>query len=181
MKNVKHAPCTETLDHRKATRFLWATCLTTSTLIRGYSSFAEKGPDNYLVMCDMMSGFFQVFKVRNKSASEAILKVQEWSAFWGKPFQILTDSGPGFRQTFEEEANKLGITVIHSSGYNSSSQSHVERCVGQLKTLLKKCGPLSQLQLHEMVYTINCREQNSGMGSAIARFLVIAEEDLQIH
>ena len=34
--------------------------------------FAEKGPDNYLVMCDMMSGFFQVFQVRNKSASEAI-------------------------------------------------------------------------------------------------------------
>ena len=53
---------------------------------------------------------------------------------------------------FEEEANKLGIIVRHSSGYNSSSQSHVEGCVGQLKTLLKKCGPLNQLQIHELVY-----------------------------
>ena len=89
----------------------------------------------------------------------------------GKPFEILADSGPGFRHTFEEEAQKLGITVRHSSGYNSSSQSHVERAVGQLKGLLKKCGNLNQLQIHEMVYVINNTEQNSGMGSAIARFL----------
>ena len=122
-------------------------------------------------MVDVMSGFFQVYRVKNKSASEAILKVREWSSSWGRPFEILADSGPGFRHTFEEEALKLGITVRHSSGYNSSSQSHVERCVGQLKSLLKKCGNLNQLQIMEMVYTINCREQTSGMGSPIARFL----------
>ena len=54
--------------------------------------FAEKGLDSYLVMCDVMSGFFQVYKVKNKSAAEAILKVREWSSFWGKPFKILADS-----------------------------------------------------------------------------------------
>ena len=43
--------------------------------------------------------------------------------------------------------------------------------MGQLKTMLKKCGPLSQLQIHKLVYCINCREQGSGMGSPIARFL----------
>ena len=122
-------------------------------------------------MADVMSGFFQVYKVKNKSASEAILKVREWSSLWGKPFEIFSDSGPGFRQTFEEEALKLGISVKHSSGYNSSSQSQVERSIGQLKSLLKKCGNLNQLQIHEMTYTINCREQNNGMGSPIARFL----------
>ena len=30
--------------------------------------FCEKGADNYLVMVDVMSGFFQVYKVKNKSA-----------------------------------------------------------------------------------------------------------------
>ena len=30
----------------------------------------------------------------------------------------------------------------------------MERCVGQLKRLLKKCGPLNQLQIHEMVYCL---------------------------
>ena len=39
------------------------------------------------------------------------------------------------------------------------------------KVNIKKCGSLNQLQIHEMIYTINCREQNNGMGSPIARFL----------
>ena len=72
-------------------------------------------------MCNVMSGFFQIYKVKNKSAEQAILKIREWSSFWGRPFEILADSGPGFRNTFEEEASKLGITVRHNSGYNSSS------------------------------------------------------------
>ena len=133
--------------------------------------FAKRGADNYLIMCDVMSGFFQIYKVKNKSAEQAILKIREWSSFWGRPFEILADSGPGFRNTFKEEASKLDITVRYSIGYNSSSQFNVERCVGQLKTMLKKCGPLSQLQIHELVYCINCREQGSGMGSPIAKFL----------
>ena len=47
--------------------------------------FAERGLDEYLVMCNVMSGFLQIYKVKNKSAEQAILKVREWSAFWGKP------------------------------------------------------------------------------------------------
>ena len=74
-------------------------------------------------MCDVLSGFFQIYNVKNKSAEQAIIKVSEWSSFWGRPFEIFPDSGPGFLNTFEEEASKLGITVRHSSGYNSSSQS----------------------------------------------------------
>ena len=42
--------------------------------------FAEKGSESYLVMCDVMSGFFQVYRVANKSAEQAILNV-EWSSF----------------------------------------------------------------------------------------------------
>ena len=56
--------------------------------------FAEKGTENYLVMCDVMSGFFQVYSVPNKSAEQAILKDREWSSFWGKPFEILVDGVP---------------------------------------------------------------------------------------
>ena len=36
--------------------------------------FCEKGRDDYLVMVDVMSGFFQVYKVKNKSASEAVIR-----------------------------------------------------------------------------------------------------------
>ena len=134
--------------------------------------FAEKGTDNFLVMVDIMSGFFQIqYKIKTKSSEQAILKVREWSSFWGIPFEIVTDSGPGFRNTFAEEAGKLGITVRHNSAYNSASQAAVECCVGQLKILLKKCGQLTQLQIHERVYCISCREQVNGMGSPTACFL----------
>ena len=44
---------------------------------RVQNNFAEKGLDNYLVMCDVMSGFFQVYRVPNKSAEQASLKVEE--------------------------------------------------------------------------------------------------------
>ena len=33
--------------------------------------FAERASDNYLVMVDVMSGFFQIYKVKNKSAEQA--------------------------------------------------------------------------------------------------------------
>ena len=35
--------------------------------------FAEKGTDNFLVMVDVMSGFFQIYKVKIKSYEQAIL------------------------------------------------------------------------------------------------------------
>ena len=85
--------------------------------------------------------------------------------------EVVADSGPSFRNNFKEEANKLGIKVKHSSAYNSSSQAAVEQRVGQQKSVLKKCGPLNQLQIHKMIFCINCREQKGGAGSPIARFL----------
>ena len=40
-----------------------------------------------------------------------------------------------------------------------------------LKDLLKKEGPVSQLQLREMIFCANSREQEEGQGSPISRFL----------
>ena len=40
-----------------------------------------------------------------------------------------------------------------------------------LKELLKKSGPLSQLQIDEVIYCINAREQASGAGSPLVKFL----------
>ena len=73
--------------------------------------FAERASDKYLVMVDVMSGFFQIYKVKNKSAEQAILKVREWSACWGKPFEISADSGPGFRRRQPSWASQSDIAV----------------------------------------------------------------------
>jgi hypothetical protein len=65
----------------------------------------------------------------------------------------------------------IGIEVVDSSAYNPSSNGLVERSVRTLKQLLKKCGPINQLQLREMIFCSNSREQEGGQGSPLSRFL----------
>ena len=65
----------------------------------------------------------------------------------------------------------MGIEVVYSSAYNPSSNALVERSVRTLKDLLKKVGPVSQLQLGEMIFCSSSREQEEGQGSPISRFL----------
>ena len=65
----------------------------------------------------------------------------------------------------------MGIEVSYSSAYNPSSNALVERSVRTLKDLPKKVGPLTQLQLREMLFCSNSREQEWGQGSPMSRFL----------
>ena len=83
---------------------------------------------------------------------------------------VVSDSGPAFRNKVEEECAKLGVRVEHSSAYNPSSMSEVERAVGSLKHLLKRTSSMSQLQLAEMVFGLNSRIQPNETGSPISRF-----------
>ena len=97
------------------------------------------------------------YKCCNKSTEEALLKLREWSASFGFPMTLVSDSGPVFRNRFEEECAKLGVRVEHSSAYNPSSMSEVQRSVGSLKHLLKRSANMNQLQLSEMVFALNSR------------------------
>ena len=133
--------------------------------------FCQKGNKDYLIFACSLTGFIQAYETRNKGSAEAVLKLRQWGANWGLPYLVKSDFGPGFRQTFEKDLSKLGVKVSHSSAYNPQSQGMVERAVRRIKELLKKSGPLSQLQVHELVYCINAREQQGGQGSPMARFL----------
>ena len=82
-----------------------------------------------------------------------------------------TDVGPSYRDEFRAECKLLGIEVLHSSCYNAPSQGLIEWKVGVLKELLKKARTsLSQLQLDELIFEVNAREEPN-KGSAMARFL----------
>ena len=133
--------------------------------------FAQKGNNDFLMMADTLTGFIQAFPVKNKSSAEAVTKVREWSSVFGRPYRIKCDSGPGFRETFQQEMKALGICVKHSSGYNPSSNGLVERSVRSLKEVLNKCGNVNALQLKELMFCVNAREQEGGKGSALSRFL----------
>ena len=49
--------------------------------------FAQKGSRDFLLIVDSLTGFLQAFEVRNKSTSEAVNKIREWSALFGKPYR----------------------------------------------------------------------------------------------
>ena len=100
--------------------------------------FCQKGNEDYLVMVCQMSGFMQDYRCRNKSTEEALFKLRELLSSFGFPMTLVADSGPSFRNRFAEECLKLGVRLEHSSAYNSSSQSTVERAIGNLKHLLKR-------------------------------------------
>ena len=133
--------------------------------------YAERGNQDYLLMVCSLTGFLQCYKTQNKSTAEAIKCLRTWAAQFGLPYSAKSDSGPSFRSTWEEELGKLGVRVVHSSAYNPSSMGLVERSVRTLKEILKKHGNnLSQLQLSELVFAVNSRNQGE-QGSALTRFL----------
>ena len=75
------------------------------------------------------------------------------------PYEVKSDFGQAFRLTWEEELDKLGVRVIHSSAYNSQSMGLVERSVQTLTEKLKKNKNITQLQLSEHIYMVNCKKE----------------------
>ena len=108
---------------------------------------------------------------KNKSTKEPIRCLRQWGASFGLPYRAKTDNGPGYRDEFRAECKALGIEVIHSSCYNAPSQGLIEQKVGLFKELLKKSiSSLNQLQIDELIFEVNAREEPS-KGSAMTRFL----------
>ena len=98
------------------------------------------------------------------------MKLREWSANFGFPMTIVADSGPVFRNNFEEECAKMGVRVEQSIANDPSSQSGVERSVGSLKHLLKRSANMNKLQLSDMVFSLNTSVQPNDTGSPILKF-----------
>ena len=92
-------------------------------------------------------------------------------ARWGRPFTAKADYGPGFRKTFKDGLQGMGISLVHSSSYNPRSMGLAERSVRSIKSLLKKNSKLSQLELDELVFTINTNQQGANQGCSLERFL----------
>ena len=87
--------------------------------------YSQKGCNNYLMIVCSLTGFIQAYKTANKGTDEAIKGLRTWSANYGMPYSAKSDSGPAFRQTWEEELSKKGVRVIHSSCYNPASMGLV--------------------------------------------------------
>ena len=118
-----------------------------------------------------LTGFIKVVKTAYQSKNEAMRCVREWAALYRMPYAIKADSGPLFRLSFKKELEELGVKTIHSSIYHSQSPGHVDCSIRALKDILDKVGRnISQLQLNEHIYAINCQE-DSEKGSSMSRFM----------
>jgi hypothetical protein len=132
--------------------------------------YAQRGNQDYLMIICSLTGFMQAYKTANKGTNEAVKGLRQWGSQYGMPYIAKSDGGPSFRETWKDELKKLGVYVKHSSSYNPQSMGLVERSVRTLKEILKKNVNLSQLQLAEIVFAVNSRNQGE-QGSAITRFL----------
>ena len=101
-------------------------------------NYAEKGNGNYLMIVDSLAGFMQAYKTPRKSTKDAIKCLHSLASIWGMPYDVKSDNGAAFRQTWEEELDKLGVRVLHSSAYNSQSMGLVERPITHPKGDIKE-------------------------------------------
>ena len=122
------------------------------------------------VVCTL-TGYGRVFACKDKSTNEAVKIIRQWVALYGRCLEVRSDSGPGFRETFKEELEKMGIKLNHSSCYSPQSNSHAERFVRTCKEIMQKNKNLNQLELDEYMLCINSQIQPEGQFSAVDRFL----------
>ena len=91
--------------------------------------------------------------------------MKSWFNTFSAPYKIASDNCPAFRDAFATQMKKMGVTHIPVSAYSPQSNSQAERAVKSLKWVLTRNPNLSPLQIDELIFSINAREQPDGVGS----------------
>ena len=65
-----------------------------------HMDFAQYKNVNYLFLVDRLTGYIQVEKVPNQQTSSAILGMRKWTAKFGFPYKIISDSAGGLSDDF---------------------------------------------------------------------------------
>ncbi|XP_049267716.1 uncharacterized protein K02A2.6-like [Rhipicephalus sanguineus] len=96
--------------------------------------------NEYLVVVDSYSFFFEIRAVQSSSASKVISAFTDVFATHGFPSRLITDNGPPFSsQQFQDFISKIGTNHVRSSPYHPRSNGMAERAVQEAKKLLQKC------------------------------------------
>ena len=64
------------------------------------ADFMEFGSENFMILVDSISSFYEGLLNKNKFKSEAIRAMREWSCLHGAPYRMKTDNGPDYRGQF---------------------------------------------------------------------------------
>lgn len=100
--------------------------------------FAFEGQD-YLVVVDYLSRYFEYTKLRSTSSSMIINELKSIFARFGIPEKVVSDNGPQYSSyEFEDFSKKWNFDHITSSPRYPQSNGLAERTVQTVKRLLKK-------------------------------------------
>ena len=150
----------------------------------GSDAFTLDNQD-YLLVCDYMSNYFEVEKVKNTNSSTIIKLMKTWFSRHGIPQKIVSDGASYYTsQEFKDFTNELDINHVRSSPQYPKSNGLSESCVKKIKTLLKKCkqdgtDPLiALLELRATPLSIGYAPTEILMGRKIRTFIPMSTKSL---
>ena len=93
----------------------------------------------YLVLVDSFSKWPEIFRMKNITAEETILKLQEVFSRFGTPETLVSDNGTSFTSAkFSDFCKVNGINHIRTPPYSPASNGQAERFVDTFKRTLQK-------------------------------------------
>lgn len=151
------------------------------------SDIFKFGKDEYVLICDSYSGFFDFEVLRNLTSAEVIRHMKKWFALHGSPKTLETDNGTQYSSAeFRQFASKWGFEHQTSSPTYAKSNGLAERYVQIAKNMLKKCKmddsdiQLALLNQRNIPRSDKIPSSNSRLMSRVTRSpLPIAEKHLQ--
>ena len=105
-------------------------------MVLTYSSLTR---NNYVVISDYYSKFFEISKLTGTSASSTIKHIKPHFAIYGILEEVISDNGPQFASAeFEKFAKDFEFKHTTSSPRYPQSNGLAERTVQTIKSILKK-------------------------------------------
>ena len=124
------------------------------------------------VAVDAATGFMWKHEYPQMSTTYALKHIDSITTTMGRFGEVLSNNGPSYKETFNEEIRARGMDPIKGATYHPSTQGAAERAVGIIKTRIAKVGFSQGKQFQDMIWTLNTAgSSRGGTGSPAVRLL----------
>lgn len=104
----------------------------------GTDLFEIRG-EHFIIISDYYSRFPIVRKLSSGTSEDVIEVVKETFSLFGVPQEIISDNGPCYLSKFDKFCHMWGVKHTRSSPRFPKSNGFIERQIGYLKPILRKC------------------------------------------
>ena len=96
---------------------------------------------------------------------------------FGRPKELITDSGPAFLHRFHEFCQEFYIDHKLSAAYMAKTNGRAERHVGLVKMLIEKNSPVISMELDSLICALNNRVASIMMQEVLPSASMVAKSD----